>query len=162
LLLISLLLVSFFSLFASPATAYCKKPSLGLCMPGTDKCAPPIDYLCCSDVPECEGMNPFCTTSGGQQGIKTAIGCIATFDPKVMIGQILIWGAGMGGMAAFLVIVFGGFLIMTASGNIKQVTTGREYIMAAVLGLTLIVFSLLILNFLGVNILGLTGFGFSF
>ncbi len=79
-------------------------------------------------------------------------------SPKLLIGQLLEWGAGLGIGIAFLMIVFAGFQIATAAGDPKRVKAGQELLTSAISGLLLIVFSLFLLNFLGVTVLHLPGF----
>ena len=52
-------------------------------------------------------------------------------------------------------IVYAGFLIMTSSGNPKQVQAGKELLTAAVTGLVFLIMSAFLLNFIGVEILSL-------
>lgn len=107
-------------------------------------------------------MNPLCDPAGGTAGtgVNSAIGCLAAGDPKLFISQLLGWGVGIGGGIAFLLIVYAGFMIATAAGDPKRVQAGRELLMSAIGGLILIVLSVLLLNFIGVNILGLNNLGF--
>ncbi len=79
-------------------------------------------------------------------------------DPKQLVSQLLGWGVGVGGGIAFLMIVLAGFQMATASGDPKRVQAARELLMSALAGLLLIVFSLVLLNFLGFGILKLPGF----
>ena len=88
----------------------------------------------------------------------TAFGCIQT-DPQQFIGEILRIGIGVGGGIAFLLILFGGFQIMTSAGNPEQLTAGREVIGSAITGLLLIIFSIFLLRLIGYNILEIPGFG---
>jgi len=99
-----------------------------------------------------------CNNCFQQNGAWTAIGCIPT-DPSVFIGKLLLIGIGIAGGIAFLLILFGGFQIMTSAGNPEQLNAGRELISSAIAGLLLIIFSVFILKVIGVNILGIPGFG---
>lgn len=98
----------------------------------------------------------FCTTNGSQ-GIQTALGCIST-DPSKFIGSLLTIGIGLAGGIAFLLILFGGFQILTSAGNPEQLNAGKELVSSAIAGLLLIIFSIFILKVIGVNILGIPGF----
>ncbi len=95
---------------------------------------------------------------GNGTGSWTAFGCIQT-DPQQFIGEILRIGIGVGGGIAFLLILFGGFQIMTSAGNPEQLTAGREVISSAITGLLLIIFSIFLLRLIGYNILEIPGFG---
>ncbi len=95
--------------------------------------------------------------SGGTK-VWTAIGCIET-TPQGIFSQFFTLGIGMAGGIAFLLILFGGFQVLTSSGNPEQLNAGRELIGAAITGLLLIIFSVFILRLVGYNILGIPGFG---
>lgn len=90
--------------------------------------------------------------------IWTAIGCIPT-DPSQFIAKLLQFGVGIAGGIAFLLIIFGGYQVLTSAGNPEQLNAGKELVGSAVAGLLLIIFSLFILQFIGYNVLGLPGFG---
>ncbi len=93
----------------------------------------------------------------GGKGIITALGCIPT-EPSAFIGKLLTVGIGLAGGIAFLLILFGGFQIMTSAGNPEQLNAGRELVSSAIAGLLLIIFSVFILRSIGVDILGIPGF----
>lgn len=97
-----------------------------------------------------------CMDSG--TGAWTALGCIQT-DPKLFIGRILGISVGIGGGIAFLLILFGGFQILTSAGNPEKLNAGKELITSAITGLLIIVFSLFILRLIGFTIFGIPGFG---
>ena len=91
-------------------------------------------------------------------GILTGLGCIPV-DPVAFISKILSIGLGIGGGLAFLMILLGAFQIQMSSGNPERLNTGKEMVESAISGLLLIIFSVFILRLIGVNILGLPGFG---
>ena len=66
---------------------------------------------------------------------------------------------GLGGVIAFILIVFGAFQIILSGGNPDRVKAGKEMITSAIAGLLLIVFSILILKLIGQDILDIPGFG---
>jgi hypothetical protein len=76
------------------------------------------------------------------------------------LSDILRWAVGIGGGIAFLLILYAGFMIMTASGNPERLKAGQELLTSAISGLILLIFSVFILKFIGVDILGLDAFGF--
>lgn len=98
---------------------------------------------------------------GCNSGINTAIGCINVLGtPEQFLGQILKWAIGVGGGIAFLLIVYASFMIMTSGGNPERLKAGQELLTSAISGIILLVFSIFILNFIGVDILGLNQWGF--
>ncbi len=94
---------------------------------------------------------------GGGKGAWTAFGCIKT-DPGSFVAEVLRVGIGIGGGIAFLLILFGGFQILTSAGNPEQLAAGRELVTSAITGLLLIIFSVFLLRLIGYNILGIPGF----
>ena len=100
------------------------------------------------------------TCPGGtdeQPILKTALGCIPT-DPAALVGWILTYAISIGGGIAFLMMVWGSFLLITSSGNPEQVKQGQETLVSAGAGLLFIIFSLYILKLIGVNVLQIPGF----
>lgn len=92
--------------------------------------------------------------------VNTALGCLNIAGPQ-MIQTLVGWGIGIAGGIAFLMLIYAAFLVTTARGDAKTVKAGQELITAAITGLVLIAFSVVILNFLGVNVLGLQNLGFN-
>ncbi len=92
----------------------------------------------------------------------TALGCLDTQLPtgtsKGFITVLLRLGGGLAGGIAFLLILFGGFQIITSAGNPERLNAGRELITSAIAGLLLIIFSIFLLKVIGVDILGIPGF----
>ncbi len=86
--------------------------------------------------------------------IPTALGTIET-KPTEFLTQILQFLFGISGGIAFLLMIFGSFQVILSSGNPDKVKGGQEIITSAVMGLLFIVFSVFILNFIGVEILAI-------
>ena len=95
-----------------------------------------------------------CTTNGA--GAWTAIGCIKT-DISGFFSTLLTFGISIAGGIAFLLILLGGFQILTSAGNPEQLNAGKELVGSAITGLLLIIFSVFFLKIIGVDILGLPG-----
>jgi hypothetical protein len=100
-----------------------------------------------------------CKSCTAQGKAYTAIGCIDTNNPGVFVGKLLGVGVGTAGGIAFLLIMIGGFQIMTAAGNPEVMNAGKELVSSAITGLILIIFSVFLLRIMGYNILGIPGFG---
>ncbi len=130
---------------------------------------------CCDSISECNNTKPETfsqpaksTTTNTENsalcnglGVNTAIGCLMAGDPKAMISQLLGWGTIVGGGIAFLMIVLAGLQIVMAGGDPKKIQAAKELITSAISGLILIIFSVILLNVIGVKILGLNSLGFS-
>ena len=101
--------------------------------------------------------------TGGCSGdaIETAIGCIPVGNTNSFMGWILGWAVGVGGGIAFLLIVYASFMVMTSQGDPARLKAGQELLTSAISGLIMLIFSVFILKFIGVDILGLGNFGFN-
>lgn len=91
-------------------------------------------------------------------GILTAIGCVPT-DPKMFLEKSLPVVFGASGGVAFLLMIMGAFQMITSAGNPDNLKKGREQFNSAIIGLLFILFSVLLLQIVGFNILNIPGFG---
>ena len=66
---------------------------------------------------------------------------------------------GLAGGIAVLIIISAGYGIMTSRDNPQALQENRERIMAAIVGLLFVIFSLVILEIIGVDILRIPEFG---
>ena len=94
------------------------------------------------------------------ESVNTAIGCIPVGDTTSFMGWILGWAIGVGGGVAFLLIVYASFMIMTSQGMPDRLKAGQELLTSAISGLIMLIFSVFILKFIGIDILGLGDLGF--
>ncbi|MFH0749904.1 MAG: pilin [Candidatus Gottesmanbacteria bacterium] len=92
-----------------------------------------------------------------EKKVWTAIGCIDA-SPSGIINTFLPFGIGIAGGIAFLLILFGALQIMMSAGNPEKLNAGKELISAAITGLLLIIFSIFLLQLIGVKILRIPGF----
>lgn len=150
----------------------CKTKANNTCLPGNV----PDDSYCPGKTSKnvCNGATAICVAAQGavneywcdpatKTKINTAIGCIPVMgtDGKYnFLNFVLRWAIGIGGGIAFLLIVYSGFMIMTAAGSPERMQAGKELLTSAISGLVLLIFSIFILKFIGVDILGLNQFGF--
>ena len=88
----------------------------------------------------------------------TAVGCIST-KPQGIVEAVVKIGVGIGGGIALLTTLVGGFLITTSQGDPKRIQQGKEMITASVIGILFVLFSVVILQFIGVTIFRIPGFG---
>lgn len=124
---------------------------------------------CCDTASQCVNA-PIANNSGasgtnfspfgkcGGTVIDTALGCIDVSGTN-FVTKLLSFGIGIAGGIAFLLIIFGGFQILTSAGNPERLNAGKELISSAITGLLLIVFSVFLLKFIGVDLLCVPGFG---
>ncbi len=67
-------------------------------------------------------------------------------DVRVIIARLIQGALGLTGSIAFLMIMYGGFLWMTAMGNDAMVNKGKQILVWAVLGIVLISSAYVITN----------------
>ncbi len=157
--------------FANSVDAECntagKGGGKGFCSTGTRCTNSSGAVVCCDDASECASLLPGIgeppkvdPTCNGGSGVATAIGCIAIEDTNSFVGSLFKWAVGIAGGISFLLILYASFIIMSSSGNPDRLKDGQEMITAVVSGLILLVLSVFILDFIGVDILGLDQFGF--
>ncbi len=72
-------------------------------------------------------------------------GVTATTLPKC-VNQVYIWSLGIAVLLAMLMIVLGGYYLMTSGGNAEQATKGKEYITSALIGVVLLFCAYLLLR----------------
>lgn len=72
---------------------------------------------------------------------------LRTATPASLIGQVIGVGLGLVGVIFLALMVYGGFLWMTARGNEKQATQAKELIFAAIIGVIIIAAAYVITNF---------------
>ena len=92
-----------------------------------------------------------------EPGILTAIGCVRT-SPVGFTKDFLRFMLGIGGGLAFLMMLLGAFQMLTSAGNPDTLHAGRERLTSAIIGLLIIIFSVLLLQIVGVGILTIPGF----
>lgn len=82
---------------------------------------------------------------------------LGTLDasPQGAIGLLLKYGLIFGGLIAFIMILYGGFMITTSNGVPDRVNNAKAYITSAILGLIFILASVFLLGFIGNGILGI-------
>jgi len=88
----------------------------------------------------------------------TGLGIIGT-DPMEFVKKVFSILLSLSGGVAMLIIIFSGYRYMTAAGDQAKLQGARETLTSAIVGLLFIVFSLVILEVVGVDILHLPGLG---
>lgn len=142
------------------------------CIEDQQKCTPTINGEYTGDtayddcLSACGNSGPqkiFCDNNGNPTDdsstgkIYTAIGCIPVKAQQEFANFFLRWGIGVGSGSAFLLMGYAFILIMTSSGNPERLKAGKELLGAAIVGLSLLIFSAFILRIVGVEILRIPG-----
>jgi len=134
------------------------------CLPDTSK--PGFNVNTCQSPTQLENPgpppSPPCTSySNGQCAtVKSSLGDLST-DPGQFISKIFGFLIAIGGGIALLLIIRAGYRLMTSRGNPEGVQQGREQLIAAIVGLLFLIFSFVILEVIGVDILRIPGLGTS-
>jgi hypothetical protein len=95
------------------------------------------------------------TSSGNCDKVLTGLGI--TFETsaqgigKGLLGLLIT----IGGAIAFILIIITGYRLMTSQGDPEKIKAAREQLTSAIVGLIFIIFSIAILSFLGVDVLGI-------
>lgn len=99
------------------------------------------------------------STSFGCNGSTcfTAFGTIST-KPEGFVSSAFRIILSVVGVISVLLIIISGYKFMTSQGNPERVQGAKEQLTAAIIGLLFIIFSLVILQTIGVDILHLPGF----
>ena len=88
---------------------------------------------------------------------RTAIGEINP-GPKAIVASIFNIVLGLAGGIALILIIISGYRFMASQGNPEELTNARQQLIAAIVGLLFIIFSFVILQVIGVEILKIPGF----
>lgn len=91
-------------------------------------------------------------------GIWTAVGCIKN-DPQTIVQTAIKIGLSISGGVALLMIMAASFSLSTSQGDAKKTAEAKEMITSAVIGIIFIIMSVTILEFIGVKIFKIPGFG---
>lgn len=87
----------------------------------------------------------------------TAIGKIDITSDATAIGDIIGLIVGIGGAIAFVLMIYGMYILTTSAGIPDKVNAGKEIISSAVFGLLFIILSLIVFRIIGINILAIPG-----
>ena len=103
--------------------------------------------------------NPTRVSACAGEEIETAIGKICTSADAAdgFFASIIKIAVGLGGGLALVLMLYGVFIVTTSAGIPDKLKEGSEIITSAIAGLIFILLSVFLLNFIGINILGLPG-----
>jgi hypothetical protein len=99
-----------------------------------------------------------CEQRAGGISCRTALGTF-TADTQNFTQSVLRLLLGLSGGILLILIIFNGYKLMASQGDPERIKDAREGIIAAIAGILLIIFSLSILQFITVDIIGIPGFG---
>lgn len=88
----------------------------------------------------------------------TVLGCIPT-TPGGAVQTILQVAIRIIGGIAFLAFLYGGFLLLTSSGDVEKINKGKTIVASSIIGLLMVIFAVFILRVVGFEILKIPGFG---
>lgn len=89
--------------------------------------------------------------------VATAVGDVAT-DPFDFVKKLMSILLSLAGGIAVILIIISGYKFMASQGNPEAVQAAREQLTSAIVGFLFIIFSLVILQVVGVDILRIPGF----
>jgi len=87
--------------------------------------------------------------------INTAIGCIDFNDINLTSQFFLRWLLGIAGGVALFLIGLASYQIATSQGHPRRLQGGQELLLSAIGGLIMIILSVFLLRFIGVDLLGI-------
>lgn len=136
------------------------------CQGVLDLCSNPIAGQWCSgscnfsEESEPTGTALYCDPSGNQTAISsnrlyTAFGCIPIGNMNLVIAFIYSAGIRIAGGVAFIIIVLASIQILTSKGDPEKLSSGRQMLNSAIIGLLLLVFSIVLLRVIGQDVLGI-------
>jgi hypothetical protein len=72
----------------------------------------------------------------------------ATTNPQIgqCVNQIYLWALGAAGVLALIMMIYGGYEVMTASGNATRATNGKSYIYSSIIGIVILLGAYLLLS----------------
>lgn len=72
---------------------------------------------------------------------------LGTSDLRTTVTNIINWVLGLLGIIAVIMILYGGFIWLTAAGNEENVTKAKNILSAAIIGLVIILLAWAIVNY---------------
>jgi hypothetical protein len=115
------------------------------------------------DVPTVDPGKPPCAQDAldatqGCTKLDTGFGVPIATDQTGFIRDVFGIILSISGGIALLLIILSGYRLMTSGGQAEKVKGSREQLVSAIIGLLFIIFSLVILQIIGVDILKIPGF----
>lgn len=99
-----------------------------------------------------------CIECADDGGVQTAIGCIPVKFSHFITYYLFPVAIGLAGLIAFLCIIYSAFVMQTSAGDPERLKKARQNLTSCIVGLLIIIFSVFILQLIGVEILKIPGF----
>lgn len=115
-------------------------------------------YDLCKQIKTGTPQHDACMACFTGAGIWTAVGCIPN-DPADIIKMVVSVGLAVGGGIVLIMILVGSFMLSVSQGDPNKTKEAKDIITSAIIGLLFVIFSVTILQFIGVSILRIPGFG---
>lgn len=106
--------------------------------------------------PPCKSV--FQSDSDNCPEVKTGVGIDIKTSPAGFVKSIFSLILGVSGGVALLLIIYSGYKLMASRGEPEALKDAKDQLVAAIVGLVFIIFSLVILQIIGVDILKIPGF----
>lgn len=137
-------------------SALCPDYNQSFCMNGD----PAVGNVVCEVIPP---FPPPCLTDdmgadGKCEKITTGLGVVIPVDPAGFVKSLFGILLSLSGGIALVLIIFSGYQLMTSQGNPEKVQAAKETLTSAIVGLLFIIFSMVILQIIGVKILKMPWF----
>lgn len=111
----------------------------------------------CTHIPADAPNDARSKCEGCTDGVWTALGCIS-INLSEFMKTIFKIAISLGGGFAFLLLIYGAFMLTTSAGDPKNAENARGIITGAITGLLVIIFAAVILQIVGVEILQIPEF----
>lgn len=154
-----------------PDGTICKLQTLdgktsSVCIPGSISGDTPLSTAVCAKglkSADCAVTDESCMTTEEKDIVRclfinTAIGEIDT-DPSALVRRVFSLVLGLAGGIALILIILSGYRRMASQGDPEKATAAKDQFTAAIVGLLFIIFSFVILQIIGFDILKIPGFG---
>lgn len=92
------------------------------------------------------------------KAVDTGLGLEIGTDPQSFIKNLFGLILSISGGIAVLLIIYSGYQLINSQGNPEKLEAARQQLLSAIIGLLFIIFSLVILQTIGVDILRIPGF----
>jgi len=115
-------------------------------------------YELCAQIQTGTPQYDACFSCFKSQGVWTAVGCIPS-EPENVIRVVITIGLALGGGVVLIMILVGSFMLSVSQGDPNKTKEAKEIISSAIIGLLFVIFSVTLLQFIGVSVLQIPGFG---